>query len=533
MGNADELGNENEYMFRHVMIQSAIYNALPFLNREECHFRIVELYESILGYDNQPKILPMLTYHALRTSDKLRKIKYLDEAALSLKTVLSIADTDVEIKANTLRMSKWWSLLAFAQVYLPGLTALKLIGVDWPKTPAEYIKQTKEEATRLVRLWLATVGGRLPTYHRLPEVFREKTDIVLRVLPVFREIPLIANMYINASITIAAKGGVDEFIKALVRKAQVHLCGGETAKFWFFFEQGNTHVTKSETRISRHFFCDGCISYYRGDYEETIMYWERAISNADNVGDHGAGKGDQAIKIYDDQMEAAIGAEDLVTQVIILSNHLHMCSYYLRDTGEVAGHLKKYEHILGILAPYRRLAMLSATLFHIRCGDFENAYAVIEGFAVASEKMLANQIVPLMIFAHSSIGAILLITEWKDADKVKLEATFKNLFTRTKAIWSRVTLPGKFACQLIEAAMLLVVGKKKEAVKVLRNGLSHNTSPKNAGIFAAFHSVVIARFSTNPAERDKYSQAALGLLDKYKLAGFAEWMEGKPYVKMR
>ncbi|KAJ3208303.1 hypothetical protein HDU67_006817, partial [Dinochytrium kinnereticum] len=182
-----------------------------------------------------------------RTSDKARKIKYLDdssslymgqyllqEAALSLKTVITVAESEPEIKGDALRMSKWWSLLAFAQVYLrqykagreSGLAALRLIGIAWPQNEAEYKVQTAINAKRLAYLWTMTCGGRFVIADYSQKGFRRKTDIVLRVMPIFREIlaydptipqceqPLVANMYLNASVAVAARDGVDEFVKA-------------------------------------------------------------------------------------------------------------------------------------------------------------------------------------------------------------------------------------------------------------------------------------------------------------------------------
>ncbi|KAJ3191076.1 hypothetical protein HDU67_006013, partial [Dinochytrium kinnereticum] len=180
---------------------------------------------------------------------------------------------------------------------------------------------------------------------------------------------------------------------------------------------------------------------------------------------------------------------------------MQVCSYFLQGE-RVWDLLHRFDSLLAILAPYKPIALFASTLNYIRYGQFEKALEIIENFAAATGKLMANQIVPMTIFSHCAIAPIILWTEWKDAEEGRLEVCFKQLLEPVKRIWLKVAVPARFGCELLEAASLLAAGMQRKAVQFLKEKMSqHNRRSQSLGIFPAFHAAVIARFSEVAKER--------------------------------
>ncbi|KAJ3108724.1 hypothetical protein HDU97_000122 [Phlyctochytrium planicorne] len=545
----EDESSQHSYVFRHVMIQSAVYNSLPFLIREEKHLRIVEIFEDMLSAENRPKLIPLLSYHALRTVDKTRKIKYLElcsslylsqhllqEASIALKTLITVAESIPEVKGDIIRVSGWWSQLTYAQVCLrqykvgreAGLVALKLIGINWPQTDLEFQSEIKKQNLRLSKLWIMTAGGRTDVMCSSFAKAAAQNIVLMTVLPAFQEMhafdpsapplerPLLATMYLNASIILAPRGKLCEFTKACVRKAVDHLYASEKQKYRFFLQRSAPLLKSVKPEFHKTFFDMAAVTYFQGDFQRSLQFWERATELADTIGDHGyyciynsyavhvlisMGYLESALIDCEQHFDTIIQNEDHVSQIFMLVAQLQILVLQckLKEAQELFNRL---ETLVAVVGTHSYLITIVKPLLLVRQGKVDDALAALKEFADYASQMTPNQIVSM---------------QRNEAQTNELRECYRKIWTTVNNIWCNVAMPAQFACKLVQAAELLSLNQEKKAVDLLRSSFRRwfSNSRKDYGIFRVFFAAVISRFTSKSEERFFFRSVATDLLDKF------------------
>ncbi|KAJ3116103.1 hypothetical protein HDU96_010397 [Phlyctochytrium bullatum] len=526
----------NRYMFRHVMIQSAIYKSLPYTVRENYHTRIVQLKEQILHESNKKFVLPVLCYHALRAPDISRRIKYLDEvsvvyisqsllqeACLSLKTLIAICESDEKLIEEKAELSRWWSLLAESQVksrqYRVGresaLRALFYAGIAWPTDREGFDAKRAEEDKKLARLWISTWGARLPVASAGRDAIWD--EIMITVMRAFREIVafdcsitkeehgLIATTYLNATIAFAASGGCDALANACTWKAQYHL----------------------------NLSSAGVIS----DHLATRMILGHVVSSLIC-----SGQLIEASKEFKRVIKQATMAEDVASQVILLASYLPIPTYLL-DKDEASKQVQGLNSLLDTFEFFKNILPLSAISFHVASRDFDKVVELLEN--LCSTEIVASQVILIQMLSHLTFYLIVVWTEWSDCpDKPKLAALIANVRQTLLRSHLQKLAPAFQAQVLSSAACSIAAGDAEAAVTVLRKAFrwrAHDrrgggitsdgiSSPRNDNMLCkALVAAAIARFSAKAAEKQDFIVIAERLLDKCGVKGVQRWMAGGPF----
>ncbi|KAJ3402730.1 hypothetical protein HDV05_008271, partial [Chytridiales sp. JEL 0842] len=184
--------NEDDIYFKHITVQTAIYESLSYELRSQWHLQISRQYEEQLTNDNEEALITSIAHHYSRTTDVEKIVYYLEklgystlrkcyyrESQSALERLLDFVEhcqiptaTEIGHRAaitDPVRQADWIGHLCYNLVQLKHLDnvvslclkALSMVGVNYPVGDDKLMK--KEMFKSMIRLyfkWRKTKGGR-------------------------------------------------------------------------------------------------------------------------------------------------------------------------------------------------------------------------------------------------------------------------------------------------------------------------------------------------------------------------------------
>ncbi|KAJ3218284.1 hypothetical protein HDU67_006257 [Dinochytrium kinnereticum] len=323
---SEDAGNQSEktydYFFRHINFNNAIYDSLPFAQRQEVHFKIAAYFESILTDDNRASILPNLSFHYMRTSIRDKNYFFMEqlavyylqhklftEASVSLERLLKFYESDSQAAQDptltAVRQASWLSLLGYSLLSLEkrshearmvSLRALSLVGVHWPKKKDQYKRELKKNYHRLMINRLRTIGGLIRLGKKYRRDDKTRLEVIFRSLAVLRsiaslnpadaieDIPLMTLLYLNFAFE-NSREYLLELVKACIRSSQLFWFAGRRRASMNFLNYAVSLLPQVESSINLDLMPVAHVLCYRGQFDLAKDFLKRCSKYAEISGD--------------------------------------------------------------------------------------------------------------------------------------------------------------------------------------------------------------------------------------------------------
>ncbi|KAJ3032672.1 hypothetical protein HDU99_010905 [Rhizoclosmatium hyalinum] len=145
--------------------------------------------------------------------------------------------------------------------------------------------------------------------------------------------------------------------------------------------------------------------------------------------------------------------------------------------------------------------------------------------------MTAGQHFPMQLFGYCAIFPFLYFTIVKDADAKKIQTLIETLNVGVgiaKKLWMVPCVEGAASFRMYLAGQLLLQGKADIAMSVLAKACQ-GTILKTMPFIQGLHLAVLARFTTNEPQKQKYTESASLVLSQSGMNGLLEWAKGGEY----
>ncbi|KAJ3109190.1 hypothetical protein HDU97_008589 [Phlyctochytrium planicorne] len=550
----EEDADNTHFMFRHIMIQSAIYNVLPYLSREELHLKIANLYEQRIDLEGEEVILPTLCYHLVKTSDVNRKIGYLEKLAIScvkkhclavgeqnLNLLVSWADSKIALVSD-LRLGDWLSWLGHSQVFLRKvdeskantIRALKLLKVDWPNTEKESKPILRRAKILETRLWIETFGGRRQLRRYKEEKLRLKTDAALRALFTLREIAtwrpqtplyeisLHSRLFLLTALQ-ALKDDYDGFSKACIRKCLVYWLLERPMSLHFLENRALQILPKLSKSSYLAFYMMANNFAYVSRLRQATEFLRTCMRNAAEVGDAPvvrtccffqtyftliSGNYSETLSAFFTAFESCLAKEEILIRPFVLGGSIifaALADEWNNETFKVQEALDALSHTNG--NPYQGILCGAIQFDCVKSQNGEGCIKHMVTFFGALEKAIPSQTIPYQTAAIHSIVPHLIMDFCSKEELIPAVQTIrgvikKNMFNK----WAHA-LP---MYTIFLAAEQRAQGDSALALRTLRESISHIKIAyvRESRLVVAYIWAIIGRLSfSNPSKKNLYKKA--------------------------
>ncbi|KAJ3161838.1 hypothetical protein HK101_000787 [Irineochytrium annulatum] len=582
----DDSENPYEYCFRHINFNTAIYESLPFAQRQEIHLKIARHFESELDTENEGIILPAVSFHYLHTFNREKIYEYLEklgdyrlrqrqlqEVAAAFEKIINFYENDRHAKNDKalthIRRAAWLSMLGYAQSHRRHqmkdardicLKALGLVGIQWHTSDDGFKRDIFILQRRLRQVWVRTLFGLIPFGMTFRARRNKETyailDVVFRCLNVLREISGYLGFATEQEGTFATLTHValalenasvykQEMFIACVRAAQLYWQDGWRRLGTSFLRASMRTLAKLGGAVEDQLLPAAQLLRHRGETAKALELLRRTQAYAKRIGDvylqtqseynicfvyFVMARFREGRALCSSGIELCDRAGDLVTKEGLMGMTTVIAS--LLDDGVNAKRASDgaYEAIWDAPPAFREVTMVSSVLYKVRTEpNAPEGWIQILSAAFHSEKsVLTNSLILTLSRLHS----------WKSTD-------LDNLFSLLKAGWSfmekqgRANVECQLATPLYRFAFNLVSRRREgrqgderlgDLVRTVRRKLSESKAAGNMALLRVIYYSVIGRFSVNAKEKADFSGRAYDILRGVGANDLAEWVVGGDYT---
>ncbi|KAJ3411610.1 hypothetical protein HDV05_001979 [Chytridiales sp. JEL 0842] len=316
-----------EYYFRHISIQTCLYEAQPYSERISMHTKIATYYESLLTPDTWLELIPSISFHYTKSNDLGKQIYYLEQLGYIYQDQYLVPETleiflrlmmiveknrerlrevveDPEDILVGVRGAGWHMVLAMN--YLVKLDStngtkhvlecLNRVGFPMPVKKWKVVKKLVGLVWAVRKLWKETKGGRMNTrelVEKVTERQRTEDEMRMKVLGCIREMffwdksitPAQYMVAVFECARIAMTYSAEKPIELLVQLMRL--------SFVFYFKVPKLAVVfrrrfeelLEEHKDSGNLQMDSCSHYIgvmdiaRGKMSSSVYYYERSYEN--------------------------------------------------------------------------------------------------------------------------------------------------------------------------------------------------------------------------------------------------------------
>ncbi|KAJ3075350.1 hypothetical protein HDU98_008434 [Podochytrium sp. JEL0797] len=574
--NSPEDRKKYKYCFTHMLICNTIYGSQPFGHRQEIHRRIANYLEDQLSPENRSTILPSITFHYSNTSDQGKMYEYFEKLGLecvdkylfqegiaALQRLIHIHENEKKNEQNPLmspiRQASWYSALAFAESGRKSmqsarkhvLKAMSLIQASWPETDQQYNLLLKQNTRKQNLLWLKTVGGRFSTGEPNPE----KDKIMFRCLSVLhtlasldpslppQDVSLVNLNYLNLSIAYGQRYR-PEFVDGCLKSAEWHWLNKSKYLSTVYLNQGKKMSTKiSDFEVFLN--SPGALSIYKGDFSAGLNDLKLCADASKKRNDMATyhltqlfvattltstGKLEESYKMTKENC-AEVDNNDEHIMTLMYSVAFEVNSVFLDKLDEATKFtsmiIQKSDYVTAALT---KVFLGSCSILYLRKGEHGKALDRFQDMINAGMALMnVGQKMSMQLFGQCAIFPFLYFTAVTDHDPAKIQELVRTLNTAVnvaKKLWQLPCAEGAAAYRMYLAGSLLLQGKTALALNVIAKSCA---GLKNMALIHGLHLAVLARFTTNEAEKARYMENATTVLTLIKANGLAEWAKGGEY----
>ncbi|KAJ3108383.1 hypothetical protein HDU97_001508 [Phlyctochytrium planicorne] len=552
-----------DYFFRHANFNTAIYESLPFSQRQEIHFKIASHYEAIMTEENRASILPNLTFHYMRTSTRDKNYYFMEqlatyyvqhklftEASISLERLIKFFESDSQANQDptltTNRQASWLSMLALCLLHLDrrstesklvALKALSLLGIGWPKKKEDFRPEIVRNARRLHINQILTLGGRIRRGKIKSREERMQLDVIFRALGVLRslasvipttnyeEIPLMTLLYANYAFENSAHY-LPELIKACVRLAQMFWFVGKKRTSAMFMSHMIRMLPLVNATINIDMMPAAHVLSYRGDFEASADFLKRCSKYAEMTGDrqiYAQAEFSQAqLMMLQGNFRTMFEISIRAMQICDVVNDVRMKHVF---TGFllVAHTFMDHEDVASFaLDPatmepsWYKVSNSILSLYKFRKGNVQESMDALLEVFIMLEGMPMNQITIVYFLCSFMLLPLIVIseTQWLELPE--------NKILMEKVCTHGVTAVARFTkCYIVAEAMLPIfvcasqLLKPAESSKALQTLESGRKKPhlrkvlENLKLLDLFYIATLGRFGTRLKNRELYRSLAV------------------------
>ncbi|ORY41877.1 hypothetical protein BCR33DRAFT_718543 [Rhizoclosmatium globosum] len=515
----------------------------------EIHRRIAKYLEDQLNSENRACVLPSIAFHYSNTSEQDKMYVYFEmlglecvdrfqfqEGISALARLIHMYEAEKKNESSTqmrpIRQAAWYSALAYAEsgkklvqnARKNALKAMTLIEATWPETEAQYNDKLKENSRKQNMLWLKSFGGR----RAIGEANPEKDRIMFRCLSVLhtlasldptlppKDLPLANLSYLNLSIGHGQQYR-PEFVDGCLKSAEWHWLANNKYLSNIYLQQGK--------KLSNNLVDYESFLYSPGAYQfiKAIFAKKRKDMSTYHLTQVFIATTLMTLGKLEDSYNAAVEncreveSNDLHVMTLFYAVSMEMSSVFLDKADDAA----KYSSLIMSKSDYVATP-LTKVFLGSTFQDMINA-----GMAL----MTAGQHFPMQLFGYCAIFPFLYFTIVKDADAKKIQTLIETLNVGVgiaKKLWMVPCVEGAASFRMYLAGQLLLQGKADIAMSVLAKACQ-GTILKTMPFIQGLHLAVLARFTTNEPQKQKYTESASLVLSQSGMNGLLEWAKGGEY----
>ncbi|KAJ3106674.1 hypothetical protein HDU97_005826 [Phlyctochytrium planicorne] len=525
-----------DFFFRHANFNTAIYESLPFSQRQEIHFKIASYYESILTEENRPSILPNLTFHYMKTSIRDKNYIFMEQ----------LATYYVQHKLYT-------------ESRLVALKALSLLGIGWPKKKEGYRPEIVRNFRRLAYNRFITFGGRIKLGKNRTREERMRLDIIFRSLSVLRslasivpstsydDIPLMTLLYANYAFENSAHY-LPELIKACVRIAQLFWFAGKRSTSNSFMKYMIRLLPHADATINIDMMPAAHVLSYKGDYVNAMDFLKRCSKYAEMTGDrqiYSQAEFSQAqilmlqakFKEMLDMSARAMQVCDVVNDVRtkVMFNGILVVMNTIMDVMTTQEEMMKNLSMdANAMDPtWYNISKCVWCIYKFRKGKIKECLEIFNSVLLIFEKLPMNQITAIYVMSMFSLLPYFVLTEPKWLEVQENKAIMDSVAQHSVSSISRFV-----GCYTVAEAMLPIMAcasqihsgvdpsKAISSLESSRNRAHIKTILTELKLLDLYYESILARFGKRKDNINKAVEAwkTLGC------NGLAAWIQGQSYV---
>ncbi|KAJ3318516.1 hypothetical protein HDU76_000812, partial [Blyttiomyces sp. JEL0837] len=173
--------------FHHISIMNTIYESLSYTERVPMNLKAARRLEEKLTSENEDMLLHLISFFYSRTTDYAKNIMYLEklgcryveacayaegaQTLVKLDEFYQTLDEEAAAHIGSLRRGRWLAETAWAHAQVRNfkfatVTAMSAIDMisdtPWPRDEPGVLKRFQKSKRLLIKLWIATGGGRWP-----------------------------------------------------------------------------------------------------------------------------------------------------------------------------------------------------------------------------------------------------------------------------------------------------------------------------------------------------------------------------------
>ncbi|KAI8854257.1 hypothetical protein BC829DRAFT_380715 [Chytridium lagenaria] len=585
----DDSNDQAEKNLWSITFVTAIYESLPFAQRQEIHFKIASYFESILTDENRSSILPNLTFHYMRTSIRDKNYYFMEqlamyyvrhklftEASVSLERLIKFYESDSQANQDssltTVRQASWLSLLGYSLVTLEkrghesrvvSLKALSLMGVTFPKAKEDFKRELNKNYWRLTWNRIQTFGGLLKLGKNTTREEKMRLEVIFRSLGVLRtvatihpseaieDIPIVTLLYVNFAFENSMEFPV-EMVKSCVRTSQLLWFSGKRNSSVSFLNYALRLLPQVESSMNLDLLPASHVLCYRGQIQMAKDFLKRCSKFAEISADRLTYTQAEFFYIQIIFLEGHVrDVLDICHKVIqvcdMINDHRVKClisstllfTFAIMDSHESSDEILKYylNHVNTMDPLTQRVSSGLCALLYFRQGMVTQSLQSIIDTVQAGEKMPLNQISAVTAIAGTCMLPFIVFSEkqYKSDSNVAKMLSFatKAYLTCIKRFSTYYTF-AEAVLPLIACADNLVKGMNPDqALTILEKARRKSKQKKlieSMGLIDAVYSAVMARFTEQVSRKNCYLPLAKGAFVKMGCNGLARWTDGESYL---
>ena len=199
---------------------------------------------------------------------------------------------------------------------------------------------------------------------------------------------------------------------------------------------------------------------------------------------------------------------------------------------------KENEHVVsflsGVPSRYSNLYKGVLALIYMRRKQFRLALESFSLFVKALEILPKTHRLALKLFGQLSILPFIFITDAMSSLEEDAGTELRYLVHLGQGLakkWKDYSEEGKTVFRIYKSASPIIRSNFKEGIAVLKDGLSGGfaTSKNQMEFLKGMYYAVLARFSEDPSQAEKYSSVCSLILDPIGCQGLVNWAKGKTF----
>ncbi|KAJ3113157.1 hypothetical protein HDU96_003718 [Phlyctochytrium bullatum] len=584
----DESDKGCEYYFRHVNFNNAIYESLPFSQRQDIHFKIASYLESILTDENRATTLPNLTFHYMRTAIRDKNYFFMEqlalyyyqhklfqEASVALERLIKFYESDSQASQDpsltVSRQSSWLSLLGAclshierrgAEARMVTLRALTLAGIPWPKAKEGIQQQMQRQILRLFFNVARTFGGsvRLGKGMKTRDE-RLRLEVIFRSLAILRniaslnpatvaeDVPLGTLLYINYALENSAEY-LPELFKSAVRASQLFWFADRKRMSRAFLRLALRVLPRVEVTINLDLIPAAHALCYSGCFSLAKEFLTKCSKAAEMTGDRSVHSMAEffyiEILMLEGNARECIESSQRVLQVCDVSNDTRTKSFvanllafmYIFTGNPDSDELVKSQAgwVLNIDPITTKMTGLALALHHFKAGRLKEAGEIFSDACLSFDKILLNQVSAVIVMCIGSFFPFLFITELNlMMDTELITKLVKGLEVAKTGMQrcARFYVAAEFVLPLLICGKSMMANNGKEqALLALERARAKPSYKKHQANLAFLDNLIVAvlgRFLPSPA-KDKYHQQAVEFWARNGCFPLVGWIKGASFV---